>query len=95
MPSDLALQRMTELFTPGTVAQKLGQIEQLMVSGDSRLFEGAVAWKVLVTDADQILKGDADSLDDALGMMRSTLKLVEMNQSPSTRVTLAVAEKNA
>lgn len=95
MDTDIALERMTEVFTPGTLQQKHAQLSLVLASGDSMLFDGDVAWKVVIPASDQILKGNAESLDEACAMMKATLAEIMKTLNPATKVTLAVTEKTA
>ena len=84
---------MARILAPGTLQQKHEQISLFTAGGHSALFDGDVAWKLSLAASDQVLKGDAESMDDALLQIKGVLEQIMKNQGPAAKVALSIKEK--
>jgi hypothetical protein len=90
-----SLKKMAQILAPGTLRQKHEQISLFTGGGHSALFDGDVSWKLSMTASDQVLRGDAESMDDALLHIKGVLEQIMKNQGPAAKVALSIEEKTA
>ena len=93
--SSHALEAVQGFFTEGTLGDKHAAALQLRNSGDTTFFDGAVRWSVFVMDAEQRLRGNAASLDDAFADMAAALALLIRQHGEAARVLCSVEREAA
>jgi hypothetical protein len=86
---------MAQILAPGTLQQKHEQISLFAAGGHGALFDGDVSWKLSLPASDQVLKGDAESMDDALQQIKNVIAQMMKNQGPAAPVALSLQEKAA
>jgi hypothetical protein len=92
-----SLEKVRAFFAPGTIGGKCREIEALRAAGDTMFFDGAVRWRVLVTDNDLAVKGVSESLDaaflDMLNSLHFLLKTHDADAPVSCAAELAGGEE--
>jgi hypothetical protein len=87
------LKQVEQILTPGTLEQKLEQISLFLAGGNSTQFTGDVNWKVTLPDDDRAMKGDAESIDEAMTMIKGVIEELIERTGPAAKVAVSVKEK--
>lgn len=91
--SNPVLKQVEQILTPGTLEQKHEQISLFLTSGNSVQFTGDLFWKVTLPDDDRAMKGDAESLDEAMTMIKGVIEELIERTGPAAKVAVSVKEK--
>jgi hypothetical protein len=75
---------------PGRLSDKSAEIAAVRRAGDSMLFDGAVAWTILLPEEDKRMRGASESLDAALADMHACLKYLACDHDDGSEVICAV-----
>lgn len=88
--SKTALLNTQAFFKPGSLGDKRLEAERLLQSGDTTLFEGAVRWRILLTEEDKLMKGRSESVDAAFSDILSCLKFLSEEHDDAVEVLCSV-----
>jgi hypothetical protein len=90
---DATQKKIEQILTPGSLRAKHEQISLFMAGGYSMLYSGDVDWKLSLPEEDKILKGNAESLDEAFSQIKGIIEEILKNTNPATKVALVIKEK--
>lgn len=85
-----ASKKIKAILGSGTLGQKHSDITLFLGAGYSMLYSGDVSWQVKLPK--QTLQGQAESIDAALGQLRTLFEDMLRGASPDTKVFLALKE---
>lgn len=86
----MTLARVKAAFHPGGLADKRAELLDLIGRGDSTFFEGEVQWAIFLPEAEQRLRGHAESLDTAMADMAAALLMLADIHGDDARVMLSI-----
>jgi hypothetical protein len=91
--SNPVLKQVEQILTPGTLEQKREQISLFLANGNSTQFAGDVFWKVTMPDDDRVMKGDAESIDEAMSIIKGVIEELIQKTGPAAKVAVSVKGK--
>jgi predicted nuclease of restriction endonuclease-like RecB superfamily len=95
MTDPVLKKKIAQIFIPGPLQQKHDEISLFLAGGYSMLYRGDVAWKLSIPEADQLLKGDAENMDEAFSQIKGVMEEIMKKMNPATKVAVSVKEKDA
>lgn len=88
--SKIALLKMQAFFVSGALGAKRDEAQALVYAGDSIPFEGGVRWSIVLQEADKRLRGESESLDQALSDMIAVMTLLLETHAPDDTIVCEV-----
>lgn len=85
-----ALKKLKAITGTGTLGGKHGEIDLFLNSGCSLMYSGDVSWQVKLPK--ETLRGTSESVDAALGHLRSLFADILLTAAPGTRISVALKE---
>ncbi|MEZ0260031.1 MAG: hypothetical protein ACAH80_03430 [Alphaproteobacteria bacterium] len=73
------LERINKVFAPGALGDKQREINALLETGATNLFEGEAQWQIHVPEAEVRLEGKGGSLTEAFMQMEAGLRLLKLD----------------